>query len=137
MPRTGFVWFIGLTAALFLFPLLAVIGTAVLWGLLPFVLIVIVGVWYALERTYRSGQVLESMRLSQDRLYLRRHDPGCEDRTWDANPYWVRPILRGGPVQDYLTLTDGGREVELGVFLTPEERRALRDELLTRLAALR
>ncbi|NBQ49967.1 MAG: DUF2244 domain-containing protein, partial [Marivivens sp.] len=34
LPKAGFVWFVGGTVALLSLPLLAVIGTAVLWGLL-------------------------------------------------------------------------------------------------------
>ncbi|MCB1513056.1 MAG: DUF2244 domain-containing protein [Hyphomicrobiaceae bacterium] len=45
--------------------------------------------------------------------------------------------MRDGPVEDYLTLAAQGREVELGAFLTPEERRELDRELRHRLAALR
>ena len=45
-------------------------------------------------------------------------------KDWEANPYWVRAKLhtKGGPVPNYLTLTGGAREVELGRFLTPLER---------------
>ena len=67
-----------------------------------------------------------------------RSDPGRADRIWQANPYWVRVALRpNGPVEDYLVLTDGRREVELGAFLSPEERVALKDDLERRLGALR
>ena len=43
----------------------------------------------------------------------------------------------GGPVEDYLTLTDGMREIELGAFLDSAERRALHDDLGRRLAGLK
>ena len=45
--------------------------------------------------------------------------------------------IDGGPVEAYLTLSGSGREVELGAFLTPDERRALDIDLRSRLAALR
>ena len=38
LPRRGFVWFIGVTAVLLSLPLIAVLGSAILWALLPFML---------------------------------------------------------------------------------------------------
>lgn len=137
LPRRGFVWFIGITAGLIALPMTATLGTTVLWGLLPFAALTLWGLWVALQRSYRSGETREELRLDRNRLELRRHDPDRPDREWRTNPYWVRAALRSGPVENYLTLTDGQREVELGVFLTPEERSRLCDELQRRLAGLR
>lgn len=36
LSETGFVWFIGTTAALIALPLVVMVGKPVLWGLLPF-----------------------------------------------------------------------------------------------------
>lgn len=137
LPIRGFVWFFAITAALLSLPLLAVIGTTVLWGLLPFVVLALWGVWFAFQRTYRSGETFELLQFDRANLHLRRHDTGKPDREWQANPYWVRVTLRKGPVQDYLTLGDGKRELELGAFLTPQERRSLHDEIHNRLSRLR
>lgn len=137
LPLRGFVWFIALTAGFLSLPLLAVLGRTVLWGLLPFALLAVGGLWYALQRSYRSGESFEELRMDRSTLHLVRHDPGRAPRSWKTNSYWVRPALRKGPVEDYLTLSDGQREVELGAFLSPEERRALHDELQHRLARLR
>jgi uncharacterized membrane protein len=51
----------------------------------------------------------------------------------------VRVTLRdkGGPVEKYLTLRGSDREVELGAFLSPEERETLHAELTRVLAGLR
>ncbi|MBU3029488.1 DUF2244 domain-containing protein [Paracoccus marinaquae] len=137
LPARGFVWFISLTAGFLTLPLLAVLGTMVLWAILPFVALAIWAIWLALQRSYRSGNTLEELTLDRDRLELVRHDPGRQSRRWQANSHWVRVSLREGPVEDYLTLSDGQREVELGAFLSPEERRALHDELRHRLHSLR
>lgn len=133
LPRRGFQWFIGTTAVMLALPLIAVLGSVVLWGLLPFMALTVWGVWAALSRSYRTGETREVLTLTGADLHLRRSDPGRPDREWHANCHWVRAALRRGPVEDYLTLTDGRREVELGVFLTPEERRDLRDQLTRRL----
>lgn len=137
LPRVGFVWFIAVTAGLLLLPLLPLIGTPILWGILPFMVVAVAGVWVAITRTWRSGETRELLRFDASRLELVRLDPGQPERRFEANPYWLRVALRDGPVEDYLTLATQGREVELGAFLTPEERRELDRELRHRLAALR
>ncbi|SEH85233.1 DUF2244 domain-containing protein [Paracoccus alkenifer] len=133
----GFVWFMAATALLLVLPLVALTGLAVMWGLLPFALAALAGLWWAMQRHWRGGGSFEELTLSRETLLVSRHDPGRKPRHWQANPYWVRLNLRrDGPVQDYLTLTDGQREIELGVFLSPEERRQLRDELAFALGEL-
>ncbi len=135
-PR-GFVWFIGLTAGLLGLPLLAQLGTAGLWVLLPFLVAAVWGVWLALKVSYRTES--ETLTLTPTEIVVVRHRPGRADQVWRANPYWVQIRLHPtqGPVPDYLTLKGAGREVELGAFLTPAERRALHDLLLKRLSDLR
>lgn len=136
LPPRGFAWAIGLAAAALALPMLAVLGTAVLWGLLPFAAVAVGGLWVAMRRSYRAPR--EELWLSPEHLRLLRRDPGRPDRLWETNPYWLRLRLRqDGPVEDYLTLTDGQREIELGAFLAPEERVALHGELGERLRQLR
>jgi uncharacterized membrane protein len=66
---------------------------------------------------------------------LSRHGPRGKRQDWEANPYWLRVTLHetGGPVPHYLTLKGEGREVELGAFLSEDERIALNRELFQRL----
>jgi len=133
------VLFLAATIVLISLPLFAVLGTIVLWGLLPFLLLAIGGMWYFLERSYRDGTVLETLTLRPDSMTLIRSDPRGPERRWQANPYWVRVSLHptGGPVEDYLTLSGNDREVELGAFLAPEERQCLYRQLRQILAQLR
>lgn len=139
LTKPGFAAFIGVTFALSLLPLLAVLGTPVLWGLLPFILAMIALVWWCLQRSYRDGDIVEELTVWPDRALLIRRQAGLEPRSWEANPHWVRVHLhpRGGPVQDYLTLSGAGREVELGAFLTREERGDLHRRLSACLATIR
>ncbi len=139
LPRRGMVWFIGTTSALIGLPLIGVFGSPVLWGLLPFLVATIAAIWWALERSFSDGAVLEDLSLSADLVTLTRHGPRGRRQDWQANPYWLRITLhpKGGPVPQYLTLKAEGREVELGAFLTGAERVALQAQMLQKLQASR
>lgn len=131
LPRRGFVGFFGTTAALASLPLLVMLGSPVLWGLLPFVLLTFTALWFAIQSTYRTGEVSEELHLWPDRVLLTRHDRRGPPRRWEANPHWVRTAIHeaGGPVPNYLTLTGSGRTVEIGAFLSEDERLDLKPEL--------
>jgi uncharacterized membrane protein len=139
LPRSGFVGFFGATAALALLPLLTVLGSPVLWGLLPFFLLTLGGLWIAIRASYRTGEVHEELRLWPDRVRLTRHDRRGPPRIWEANPHWIRAALHeaGGPVPNYLTLSGAGRTVEIGAFLSEEERLELKPAIEEALARLR
>ncbi len=139
LPPTGFVTFFAITAALIAVPLVAVIGSPVLWGVLPFVIATFAAMWWGLKRSWADRTVVEQLCLWSDRITLTRDGPRQDRKEWEANPHWVRVTLypRGGPVENYLTLTGAGREVEIGAFLSEEERLTLRQELDTALATLR
>ena len=129
-PR-GFAAVIGATALVLALPLLAVLGSAVLWGILPFAGLALTALWLALRRNWRDRSTFEEMELSRQSLHLRHIDARGQVLEWRADPHWVALHLRprGGPVEHYLTLTGANREVELGTFLTPEERVVLHGEL--------
>lgn len=131
LSRRGFVVFVGLTAALLTLPLLPALGSKVLWALLPFLLLPLAAVWFAIERSYRDGRMHEELTLWADTIRVIHHPARGAPREWQANPHWVRMIRydKSGPVPDYLTLTGAGRTIELGAFLSPEERVALYDDL--------
>lgn len=137
-PR-GFVWFIGGTAALIALPLMAVLATPIFWGLLPFLAAAVGAVWWALRRSWQDREIVEELTLDPEHLVLVRTGPRGQRREWQAKTHWVRVNRHetGGPVPQYLTLSGGPREVELGAFLTPEERLALEWDLRQRLRALR
>jgi uncharacterized membrane protein len=139
LTQRGFVWFVGLTAALIAVPLLAHLGSPVLWALLPFLAGTIWALWFALRKNGRDRDIVEDLTLSPDHITLVRHGPRGKRQDWEANPYWLRITLHetSGPVPNYLTLKGEGREVELGAFLSEEERIALKGELMDRIARLK
>ena len=128
-PR-GFTWFIGLTAAMLSFPILAVLGSPVAWVLMAFFLIALGGIWQAIKTNQFQRSIHEALTLEPAAVRLAHVPAKGPPLEWEANPHWVTVHLReDGPVEKYLTLRGSGREVEIGRFLTPEEREALYGEL--------
>ena len=79
------------------------------------------------------------MQISRDAVHLRHVTATGTVQEWCADLHWVSLTLtpRGGPVPQYLTLSGGGRVVELGVFLTPDERVELHEALSALLIRMR
>ena len=127
----GFVFFLGSTFVLISLPLFNVLGTTVFWGLLPFLLLAFMGVWFALRRSLNDRQILEQLTLSHEEIALIRQNPKGEHKRWVCSPYWAKLKIyeTEGPVANYITLTGNGREVELGAFLIEDERKKLYEEL--------
>jgi len=137
LTATGFVWFIGTTAALLAVPLIAVLGSPTFWMLLVFFLAALGGVWRAIMVNHDHRRMHEKLTLSAENAHLEHVPHRGETLHWEANPYWVSvQIHQDGPIENYLTLKGGVREVEIGAFLTPEERSALWDELQQAFARL-
>ena len=139
LPRRGFVWFIAITVGLIGLPVIGLIGSPLLWVLLPFPVVAVAGIWWAIERSFSDGAIREELRLWPDQISLTRHTPRRPVQVWQANPHWVQVGLHptGGPVEHYVTLRGAGREVEIGAFLSLEERQSLYADLADRLNAHR
>lgn len=139
LTQRGFVWFLGITAALIALPVLSFLGSPIVWALLPFLLAAVAAIWLALRKNGRDRHILEELVITPARVILARHGPNGRKQEWEANPHWLRITLHetGGPVPNYLTLKAKGREVELGAFLSEEERISLHSEVQEALLNLR
>lgn len=131
LPLPGMAAFVLTTFTLICIPTLPLLGSPILWGLLPFLLAAVWGIFHALQRNRRSRQITEVLTLDEEEARLIRTEPSGAVRDWDCNRYWttITKYERDGPVPHYVTLKGKGREVEIGAFLSEEERVALYDEL--------
>lgn len=112
-------------------PLVGLIGThAASWGMLPFMLGVLLALYWAFRRSHADARLSEELILWPDMIRVVRRDPTGRTRVWEANPFWVQIQLHdNAAIEKYLTLKGNGREIELGAFLSPWERKALFDDL--------
>lgn len=131
LQPTGYVWFVAATFVMISIPLFTVIGSVVAWGLLPFLMLAVFGMRYALDHNRKARQISEVLTLSPDTAHLIRHNPKGDAQEWECNVYWATPAMyeKDGPVPHYITLRGMGREVEIGSFLSEEERIDLYDDL--------
>ena len=126
MTPYGFAWLIGLVAFGFSLPMAALIGKIALWGMFPFILITLLALYYFVMRNYDDGTVNEHIRIWPDLIAVHRHNPRAPDQYWTANPFWVRmKMIDTKALENYITLTGGPRDIEIGAFLSPEERKDL------------
>lgn len=131
LPARGFAAFMLATFTLAMIPLFAMLGTALLWGLLPFVLLALGAVYWALQHNHRARRIEEVLTLDDTTARLVHTTAKGEVKDWNCNRYWtrVKKYDDDGPVPHYVTLRGEGREVEIGAFLSEEERIALYDDL--------
>ncbi|MEO0678618.1 MAG: DUF2244 domain-containing protein [Pseudomonadota bacterium] len=137
MSQKGFVLFMGATISLWSIPLLSVLGTSALWWMLPFILLTIGALWLLVQRNYRDAQMSEVLSISHDDCHLHRENPRGPAQDWHCNTHWVSVQMHetNPRCPHYVTLRGAGREVEIGAFLSEDERLELFEDLQTRLAA--
>ena len=131
LPPKGMAAFVLTTFTMILIPVVTLLGSPVLWGLLPFVLLAVWGMYYALQRNHHALKIVEVLTLDEKEAQLVRMEPSGKVKEWDCNRYWttITKYEKDGPVPHYVTLKGEGREVEIGAFLSEDERIALYEEL--------
>lgn len=131
LPQKGLAAFILATFTMILIPVLTVLGSPVLWGLLPFALAAVWGMYFALRSNKRARRIVEVLTVDEQAAKLVRTEPSGAVKAWDCNRHWatVTKYDSDGPIPHYVTLRGMGREVEIGAFLSEDERVALYEDL--------
>ena len=112
-------------------PLIPFIGTKSLWVFLPFSLGTLFALFLSIILNYQSGKLYENIKIWPDLIEIKRYEVNGTSQEWHSNPYWTKINLykRSQKIQNYLTLTGSGREVELGAFLSPKERMEIKQKI--------
>lgn len=131
LPARGMAAFVLTTFTLITIPALPLLGSPILWGMLPFTLGAVWAIYFALQRNHKARQITEVLTLDTEAAHLLRTNPDGGQQDWECNRYWTQVLKyeKDGPVPHYVTLRGEGREVEIGAFLSEDERIALYDDL--------
>jgi uncharacterized membrane protein len=130
LPPSGFLIMMVLIGGVsFVFGLVFVMLGA--WPVTGFFGLDVALIYYAFKLNYRSGELYETITLSQEMLKLTRVHPSGRREEFDFNPYWarVRCSVDRPDGRTSLRLAAQGREVLFGQFLTDDERRDVADAL--------
>lgn len=108
------------------------------WPVIGFCGLEILAVWFAFRHNFKSGRMLERVELRPDRLDIWRHHPNGRTESWQLQPYWARIHYESDPrTTGRLHLRSHGEELELGGFLTAEEKESFAEALDSALKDLR
>lgn len=108
------------------------------WPVVGFLGFDVLLIYLAFRINYRHARMYERVELARDRLVVRRVDHWGKERRWDFQPTWLQVLIDEPPAHDSrLTLRSHGRSLDVGHFLTAEERLDLAKALRQALAKLR
>jgi len=95
-------------------------------------------VWIAFKISYAQGRKHERVMLTDEALWISRVLPSGHETRWKLSPYWAKISIERPVEHDtQLKITEKGRTLILGSFLSPRERGELATALDKALAALR
>jgi uncharacterized membrane protein len=105
------------------------------WPVTGFLGLDVLLLYLAFRWNYRQGRRAEFIRLDGTELVVRRVEPSGRRRGWRFDAYWVHVAI--DDFSNQLTLSSHGRSLEVGAFLSPEERLEIGNALRAALAAHR
>ena len=121
----------GILCIAFLMPILPFFGSHIGTLLLIFSMTTLIIFCSLFIKSYSSGSLKEIVKIDPKEISVTRIEANGEKVFWQANSYWARVKLypEGQIVENYLTISGGHREIELGSYLSPEERSIVRGKI--------
>jgi uncharacterized membrane protein len=96
------------------------------WPVTGFFGLDVVLIYFAFRWRDREARRAEFVRLDRDGLTVRRLDPNGSSQSWHFEPYWLRVSLEAASRHHHrLILRSHGQQLEIGAFLTSDERAEL------------
>ncbi len=126
--------FTGLCVGVSVFACIVVVRFLIIgaWMIVPFTILDILFIIVILRRVLNSNNKIETIHCSCDQLILSR-GTGRFQQQWQFNPYWAKVIIKKNPHPWYpsrLLIRSHGKSVELGEYLTEDEKEKLAYEIV-------
>ncbi len=120
----------------FLFPIIPFIGSPIGTTLTIFSGLTFYLFLTLLQKNFQQANTFEEISISKNKILVVHQEKNKEKKTWEGNPYWtkVNVDFNNPKLKNYLTLAGKGKHIELGAFLSPNERIELRDKIQNALA---
>ena len=136
LDRHGTKVVFGIIACGFLLPIIPFIGSPIGTTLTIFSGLTFYLFLTFLQKSFQQGATFEEILISKSKIIVLHKEKNKEFKTWEGNPYWTRVNvdMDNPKLKNYLTLAGKGRHIELGAFLSPNERIELRDKIQNALA---
>ena len=108
------------------------------WPVVGFLGLDVALIFMAFKANYRWARMYETVRLTSDSLLVERISPPGKAQRWSFQPYWLK-VQIDTPVKhdSQLVLSSHGKRLNIGAFLTADERLELAHALQDALAKLR
>lgn len=137
LPNKGFVLVMSVVILVNL-TLGAVFYSVGAWPVIGFCGLDIFLVWLAFKLSYRQGRLHERVRVTGDELLVSRVLPSGHESRWRLHPYWTQvTVAQRGKHEASVRVSQRGRTLILGAFLSPREREQFGDALKEALARAR
>ena len=121
--KKTFTLILGIIGFILIAPTFLFLNISFALSILPFSILSIFLLFFVGNKNFKDALLIEKLKIYPKKIILERKEPNNDIKKWHSNPYWTKVnIYNNGPVESYLTLKGNGKEVELGSFLTPEER---------------
>ena len=108
------------------------------WPVIGFFGLDVLLIYVAFRASYRSGRLVETVRLTDEALEVRRIDAYGRSAAWRVPPNWAKVEVDNPDEHNCrVVLRSHGESVVLGAFLSPPERKELAAALRLALARQR
>ncbi len=97
------------------------------WPVFGFFGLDVLLIYWAFRMNYRSGRMIEHVRLTDTELSIERVHPSGKIQRWSFEPAWARATITATARGRMLRMKSKSHWVELGRFLPDEERESFAD----------